>query len=69
MTILTMDKDRIISGVTDFYIKIGERFNIYATQGDTSYFIARYNRYSEACREMENIFNALKNGEEYYYVG
>lgn len=69
MIILTKDKNRIISGVTDFYIKRVEHFNIYATQGDISLLIACYNSSSDACREMENLFNALKNGEEYYCVG
>ena len=69
MVILTQDKNRIISGVTDFYIKRVEHFNIYATQGEISYFIACYDSYKDACREVENIFNALKNGEEYYCVG
>jgi hypothetical protein len=68
MVILSKDKDRIISGVTDFYIKRVERFYIYATQGDTSYLIARYDSYYDACREMEKLFNALKSGEEYYNV-
>lgn len=69
MTILTKNKHRIISGVTDFYIKRVEHFNIYATQGDTSYLIASYESYKDALMEMENIFNALKNSEEYYCVG
>lgn len=69
MTILTKNKHRIISGVTDFYIKRVEHFNIYATQGDISLLIAYYDSSSDACREMENLFNALKNGEEYYCVG
>ena len=68
MIILSKDKDRIISGVTDFYIKRVERFNIYATQGDISYLIARYDTYYDACREMEKLFNALKNNEEFYNV-
>lgn len=69
MTILTMNRHKILSGVTDFYIKRIEHYNIFAIRDDTTYLIASYDSYKDARTEMENIFNALKNGEEYYCVG
>lgn len=69
MTILTMNRHNILSGVVDFYIKRVVRYGIYTVQDGIPYLIATYESYKDVCREMENIFNALKNGEEYYCVG
>lgn len=69
MTILTMNRHKILSGIVDFYIKRVVRYEIFAIQDGVSYPIASYDSYTDARREMENIFNALKNGEEYYCVG
>lgn len=69
MTILTMNRHKILSGIVDFYLKRVVKYEIYAIQDGISYSIASYESYKDALMEMENIFNALKNGEEYYCVG
>ena len=48
MTILTMNRHKILSGMSDFYLKRVVRYEIFAIQDGTSYPIASYESYKDA---------------------